>query len=133
MRALITRPRGEAESLAGLLARRGIEAVIEPLIEIINRNTPVPDFTAVQAILCTSANGARALAGASGERGVPLFAVGEATARAACAAGFRQVEGAGGDVGDLARLVGWRLRPGPLCSCTASSSFRYGSSTSRRR
>ena len=34
MRALVTRPRAEAEALAALLAARGIETVIEPLIEI---------------------------------------------------------------------------------------------------
>src|SRR5580658_9862868 len=111
MLALITRPRDEAEALAALLARRGIEAVIEPMIEIVERGAALPDLVGVQAILCTSANGVRALAQASGERGVPVFAVGDATAREACAAGFRAVDSAGGNVEDLARLVARRLRP----------------------
>jgi uroporphyrinogen-III synthase len=112
MRALITRPRAEAEALAALLARQGVDAVVEPLIEIVERRAALPDLAGVQAILCTSANGVRAVAQASGERGVPLFAVGDATARAARAVGFRAVESAAGDVGDLARLVCRRLRPG---------------------
>jgi uroporphyrinogen-III synthase len=111
MRALITRPRAEAEALAALLARQGIDAVVEPMIEIAERRAVLPNLGGVQAMLCTSANGVRALARASAERGVPLFAVGDATARTANDAGFRTVESAGGDVDDLARLVGQRLRP----------------------
>jgi uroporphyrinogen-III synthase len=111
IRALVTRPRAEAESLAAELTRRGIEAIVEPMIEIVARDAALPDMTGVQAILCTSANGARALARASGERGLPVFAVGDATTRAARVAGFAAVESAGGDVDDLARLVMARLRP----------------------
>jgi uroporphyrinogen-III synthase len=111
MRALITRPREESEALAAALAARGTEALIEPLMEV---HFPAPaalDLRGVQAILCTSANGARALARASRERGVPLFAVGDATAARARAEGFAAVESAGGDVTDLIRLVAARLRP----------------------
>jgi uroporphyrinogen-III synthase len=111
MRALVTRPRAEAEALAALLTRRGIETVIEPLIEIVASGATLPDLAGVQAVLCTSANGARALARASAERGTSVFAVGDATARAALDAGFSRVESAGGDVEDLVRLVRRRLRP----------------------
>jgi uroporphyrinogen-III synthase len=111
MRALITRPHAEAEALAALLGARGIEAVIEPLIEIAHNAMVLPEFDGIQAILCTSANGVRALARASGERHLPLFAVGDATAARARAEGFRHVESAGGDIEDLAYLVGRRLKP----------------------
>jgi uroporphyrinogen-III synthase len=110
-RALVTRPRDEAARLAALLARRGIEVVIEPLIEIADRDEALPDLAGVQAILCTSANGVRALAHASAERGIAIFAVGDATAREARAAGFRKIDSAGGNVDDLARLACRRLRP----------------------
>jgi len=112
MRALITRPRAEAAALAALLGERGIEAVVEPLIEIVENGAALPGLAAVQAMLCTSANGVRVLARSSAERGVPLFAVGDATARAARDAGFSRVESAGGDVDGLARLVRRRLRRG---------------------
>jgi uroporphyrinogen-III synthase len=111
MLALVTRPRAEAEALAELLARHGIEAMIEPMIEIVEREAALPDLAGVQAILCTSANGVRALARASAVRDVPIFAVGDATAREARATGFGEVESASGNVDDLARLVGRRLRP----------------------
>src|ERR1700722_112608 len=110
-RALITRPRAEAEALAALLARGGMGAVLEPMIEIFERRAPRLVLVGVQAILCTSANGVRSLARASTERGVPVFAVGDATAREARAAGFGEVASAGGAVEDLARLVGRRLCP----------------------
>jgi uroporphyrinogen-III synthase len=111
MRALVTRPRAEAAELATLLAERGVEAVIEPLIEIAESSVDLPDLAGVQAILCTSANGVHALARATAERGLPLFAVGDRTAARARADGFRRVLSAGGDVEDLAFLVRQRLRP----------------------
>src|SRR5438552_12976874 len=88
-RALVTRPRAEAAGLAEALDARGIEAIIEPLLEIRYRDAAAPALAGVQAILCTSANGVRALARLSGERGLPLLAVGETTAARARAVGFR--------------------------------------------
>jgi uroporphyrinogen-III synthase len=110
-RALVTRPRAEAAVLATALARRGIEAVIEPLIEIKPVDLPALNLAGVQAVLCTSANGVRALAAAVAERGIPVFAVGDATAGKAREEGFRHVDSAHGDVGELARLVRRRLDP----------------------
>jgi uroporphyrinogen-III synthase len=109
--ALVTRPRAEAADLAAALAARGIAAVIEPLLDIHFRGEPAPDLAGVQAILCTSANGVRALARRSGERRLPLLAVGEATAARARAEGFADVASADGTVDDLVRLVRERLRP----------------------
>jgi uroporphyrinogen-III synthase len=111
MRALVTRPREESESLASALAARGIGTVIEPMMEVHYHGAAKLDLATVQAILCTSANGVRALARVTGERQLPLFAVGEATAARARAEGFTAVESAGGAVADLVRLVTERLRP----------------------
>ena len=111
MRALVTRPREESEGLATALAARGVEAVVEPLMRIRYLDTPPPDFAGVQAVLCTSANGVRALSRASGERGRPLLAVGDATAARARAEGFADVASAGGDVTDLVGFAATRLRP----------------------
>jgi len=112
LRALVTRPRAEAESLAAALAERGVAALVEPLLDIRYRSEGAPDLTGVQAVLCTSANGVRALARLCGERALPLFAVGEASAARARREGFSEVHSADGAVGDLVRLVGERLRPG---------------------
>ncbi len=110
-RALVTRPRAEAAGLAAALAERGVAAIVEPLLDIRYRGGPPPDLAGVQAILCTSANGVRALARLSNERALPLFAVGEATAARAREEGFAAVDSAAGDAGDLARLVGEKLCP----------------------
>src|SRR6266851_2640859 len=109
--ALVTRPREEAESLAAALAARGVVAVLEPMMEVHYRANPAPDLAGVQALLCTSANGARALARIIGERDLPLFAVGDATAARARAEGFTDVASAGGSIADLVRLAVMRLRP----------------------
>lgn len=110
-RALVTRPRADAGPLVATLATRGIDAVVEPLIEIRYRVDAAVDMAGVQAVLCTSANGARALARASRARHVPMLAVGDATAARARAEGFTLVESAGGTVADLALLASARLRP----------------------
>jgi uroporphyrinogen-III synthase len=123
LRALVTRPRAEAAELAAALAARGIAGIIEPLLEIRYRDQPPPDLAGVQAVLCTSANGVRALARLVGERAVPLFAIGEASAARARDAGFTRVESAGGSLEDLAVLVRDRLRPkaGPLLHVVGSA------------
>jgi uroporphyrinogen-III synthase len=111
LRALVTRPRSEAAELATALAARGIAAIIEPMLDIHFRADASVDFTGVQAILCTSANGVRALAQRCGARALPIFAVGEATAARARAEGFERVESAGGATADLVRLVRERRSP----------------------
>jgi uroporphyrinogen-III synthase len=111
LQALVTRPRVEAAELADALAARGIAALVEPLLDIRYRGEPTLELAGVQAVLCTSANGVRALARLSPERSVPLLAVGETTADRARAEGFGEVASAGGNVDDLVRLAADRLQP----------------------
>lgn len=109
--ALVTRPRQEADGLAAELATRGIAALIEPLLQIHPRVPEAFDLDGVQAVLCTSGNGVDGLVQATGDRGVRILAVGDATAARARAAGFTAVESAGGNVDDLVRLAAARLDP----------------------
>lgn len=111
MRVLITRPREDAEELARELRQRGLTPVLAPLLTIHRRAGMVPRLDGVQALLLTSANGARALAAATDNRDLPVYAVGDATARAAAGLGFTAVESAGGEVEDLAGLVSDSLDP----------------------
>ena len=119
MRVLITRPEREATTLATALRERGHAPVIAPLfrLEILQ---PPADFAAAlaacQAVLLTSANGARALAEASEQRGKPILAVGDTTASTAEGLGFAAVSSAAGDGTALADLVRRDLDPkkGPL-------------------
>lgn len=117
MRILLTRPREDAEPFARLLAARGVDCLIEPLLEVRFLAAGPPDTAGVQAILLTSANAARALQAACGGvvppamRSLPAFAVGAATAAAARAAGLAVAGDADGDAAALAALVATRLSP----------------------
>ena len=119
MRVLITRPEREATTLATALSQRGHVPVIAPLfrLEILH---PPADFAAslaaCQAVLLSSANGARALAEASEQRGRPILAVGDTTATTAEGLGFTAVTSAAGDGAALVELARRRLDPraGPL-------------------
>ncbi len=108
MRVLITRPEEDNAALAAQLAISGMEVVSEPLLRISPTGAKL-DLAVAQAILLTSANGARAVAAATEDRDLPVFAVGAATAAAARAAGFASVTSAGGDVASLAALVADQL------------------------
>jgi len=109
--ALITRPDDDAEPLAAALIARGITVAREPLLAVKPVSDATVDLEGVQAVLFTSANGVRAFANLSPRRDLPVFAVGDNTARTARAAGFENVESASGAVEDLARLVARRLDP----------------------
>ena len=109
MRLLLTRPREDSEALAEVLNGRGHQSLIEPLLSISHETGATVDLDGVQAIVVTSANGARALAAVEGRRDLPVFAVGDASARAAAEAGFGSVESASGDVESLAGLVAGTL------------------------
>lgn len=123
MRILITRPREDAESLAAMLAARGIEVLVDPLLTIQPVAAPALDLTGVQAVLFTSANGARCFAAATPRRDIRIFAVGDASAAIARELGFPSVESASGDVSSLATLVADRLKPvdGALLHAAGSS------------
>ena len=124
LRVLVTRPREDAESLVAALSARGHRVVLEPLLTIVPRSAVdwPRGHTAAQALLITSANGLRAFAGLDTRRLLPVYAVGDASAAAARAAGFGKVTSAAGDVEDLARCVRDALRPedGPLLHPAAS-------------
>ncbi len=111
MRILITRPIDDAKPLAEALTERGIEVLIEPLLEIRHIDDAAIDLDGVQALLFTSANGVRAFAALSARRDLKAFTVGDGSAEAARQAGFPDVESAKGDVEALAALVVDRLKP----------------------
>jgi uroporphyrinogen-III synthase len=119
MRVLIIRPEREATTLAAALAERGHTPVIAPLFRLEFLHPPAEfsaTLAACQAVLLTSANGARALAEASAQRGRPILAVGDTTASTAEGLGFSAVTSAAGDGAALAELARQRLKPadGPL-------------------
>ena len=102
---LLTRPRQDSEALAARLQARGKACRIEPMLAIRPYGDVALALENVQAFLLTSANGARALAGATTERHLPAYVVGDKTATAACDLGFENVHSAAGDMPALVELV----------------------------
>ncbi len=122
-RALVTRPKEDSADLIGALEQRGIAVVAEPLLTIRPKTGAAVETDGVQALLFTSANGARTFADVSKGRDLPAFAVGDATAKTLRDLGFAKVESAQGDVEDLERMVRRRLDPtrGRLLHAAGSS------------
>jgi uroporphyrinogen-III synthase len=89
VKLLILRPEPGASETAARAAAMGLDPVVAPLFAITAVAGPPVEPGRYQAVLLTSANGARhAPAGATALR---CFAVGERTAKAARAAGFADV------------------------------------------
>lgn len=105
MRLILTRPDADSRDLTVRLRALGHDPISAPMLDVRFIDGPAITAAGFDGVLATSANGVRALARRSDDRTVPVFAVGDATAREAKASGFEQVESAAGDVDDLARLV----------------------------
>ena len=105
MRLLLTRSLTDCESLARRLDGIGVQSLSEPLLNIVFTAGPPLDLDGVSGLLMTSANGVRAFCRRSVNRTLPVYAVGDASARMAVEAGFENVRSASGDVEALATLV----------------------------
>lgn len=92
MRLLIIRPQPGADATARLARLAGIEPIINPLFAIQPLAWHAKNAAHYDALMLTSANAIRhAGAALSALLPLPVYAVGEATANAARAAGFRVV------------------------------------------
>ena len=100
----ITRARPGADRTAERLSGMGLTPVVAPLLTIAPLKVR-PDLAEVGALTFTSMNGVTAFTSLSTRRSLPVFAVGDATAASARAAGFADVRSAGGDIHALAALI----------------------------
>jgi len=89
VKLLILRPEPGASETAGRARAIGLDPVVSPLFAIVGVAGPPVEAGRYEAVLLTSANGARHAP--AGLTGLPCFAVGESTAAAARAAGFAEV------------------------------------------
>jgi uroporphyrinogen-III synthase len=105
MKILVTRPEPDASRLATKLRALGHETTLAPMMRIDNLSGTKINTDNVQALLVTSANGARALGRATAFRNITVYAVGEASADAVRGEGFDEVVSAAGDVPSLAKKV----------------------------
>ena len=114
MRLLVTRPEPDATRQAETLAARGHEPVVAPLLLIEPAKDMTLDLDGAQALIVTSRNALRALAShpdLAASLRLPLFAVGEATAKAATELGFAKVTAGPGTGEELSRLIADTLDP----------------------
>ena len=108
MRLLLTRPQHDAERTAAALSRQGHQVEIAPLMHIEPLTGAALGTGPWSGLIFTSANAVRGveeLAGMAALAEIPAFAVGERTAAAARAAGFRNVVAGGGDARQLTQAV----------------------------
>lgn len=99
-RVLVLRPEPGATATVGRAREHGLDAVAMPLFEIEPVEWQAPDPAEFDSLLLTSANAVRQ--GGQGLKallGLPVYAVGEATAGAAREAGF-QIAGVGNSGAD---------------------------------
>ncbi len=116
-RVWVTRAEPGAARTADRLTALGFTPITAPLRTL----APLPGAldaapapAAVAALALTSPNGVEAFAPLIPRfRRHPVFAVGDATAEAARAAGFADVRSAAGDIHALARLIAAEAPPGP--------------------
>ncbi len=79
MHVLVTRPVEDGAEIAARLKDMGHVALLAPLLNPQFEAGPEPDFTGIQAILVTSANGIRALTLRTARRDIPdLLGAGDA-------------------------------------------------------
>lgn len=103
-RVLVLRPEPGASSTVERARERGLDAVAIPLFEIEPLEWKSPDAASFDGLLITSANAIRAAGHQLKDlRGLPVYAVGGATAEAAREAGFDVASS--GDAG-VERLLG---------------------------
>jgi uroporphyrinogen-III synthase len=127
MRVLVTRPIEDCDRTVAALASRGHAAVVAPLFAVEPLAGVLADGLAagVDAVVATSANAIRnAPRDLAALAGLPMFAVGSATAEAARTAGFAAVHAGAGDGAALAALAAESLRPGARLLYLAGSPRR---------
>ena len=117
MKMLVTRPEPDAQATMSRLDALGIEAVAAPLMVRQTLDASLPPADGFTAMVLTSANAVRSLI----DRGVveqyrhlPVFAVGDHTAREANEAGFSRVSSAAGAFQDLVNAMTIARVPGPI-------------------
>jgi uroporphyrinogen-III synthase len=139
MRLLVTRPEPDASREAETLAARGHEVVLAPLLAVEFYGDAPLELEGAQGLVVTSRNALRALVSRR-ELGqalkLPLFAVGEATARAARELGFARVATGPGTGAALAELISGELKPdrGPLVHLAGETlAFDLKSALERQR
>ncbi len=124
---LITRPEAEAAATAAQVRALGFKPVVAPLLRVGTRALHWP--AGVSGVVLSSGN---AVACLPRDHGLPVFAVGDATAARVRAAGAGPVHSAGGDATDLVALVCRHCPPGAALLLVTGEGVGQGTAAALR-
>jgi uroporphyrinogen-III synthase len=127
-RVWITRAEPGAAATAARVRAIGFDPLIAPLLTVQPLATSL-DLEDVGSIAFTSTNAVKAFAARSDWRAAPVFTVGDATAKAARAAGFRDVTSVDGEMVALIRRIAEARPEGVIlhpCGLHLSGDFKGG-------
>lgn len=111
---LITRAEPGASETAVRVEAIGARAIKTPVLEMqLDRDAALPESAGLSGLVFTSANGVRAFSDRSEDRALTAWCVGPATATAAQAAGFQNVQESAGNAIDLANFIADHSNPQP--------------------
>jgi uroporphyrinogen-III synthase len=102
---VITRPKSQAGPIAAALAERGFAVLIEPMLDIVALDEPLPALDRFGALAFSSANAVVAVADRIRGCHLPVYTVGGSTAAALRDAGFGDIRTGPGDAEGLAALI----------------------------
>lgn len=102
---LITRPIEDATELADDIHALGYETTIQPFLIIEPVDVTLPDMTAYDALIFTSANGIKAFCAVDTHRDTPIYVVGQNTQKTAEKYGFSTIINADGSLKELESLL----------------------------
>jgi len=117
VRMLVTRPEPDAQATLARLDALGIAGIAAPVMVRQTLDASLPPADGFTAMVLTSANAIRSLTdrGVLGQyRHLPVFAVGDRTAREAVEAGFERVSSAAGALQDLVNAMSIARMRGPI-------------------
>ena len=116
MKVLLTRTDLDSKHLARKLNYFGVTSVISPVIKIVSIPVEVPNKSDFQSIIITSKNTLETVKKLHFSEKVPIFCVGDITAKLFGNSGFSNVQSASGNSEDLLELLVKSCRPekGPV-------------------
>ena len=104
-KVLITRPQPAAGEFAHRLEKDGFTCFVAPMTAYVEQDPGIADLSDYQAVIFTSAQTVQLFSKFFKDRYIPVFAVGDATAKAAEGENFRRVYSAKGDGQALVKLM----------------------------
>ena len=102
---LLTRPLDTSRQIQPIIESFGWDVIIDPVLKIIPSQYPFPSLSSYDALIFTSANAVRLFKEQNFSHDLPVFTVGNQTAKTANNVGFQNILNAKGSVNDLIPIL----------------------------